>query len=72
MIQNLFLDIVINYMILSEILRFFFYLEMLVNMYKLVYKIETTVFIKFNQKGAVNIYKNAYITIIASKLSTKL
>ena len=34
---------------------------MFVKMYKLEYKIETTVFIKFHKTGAVNIHSNVFI-----------
>ena len=34
---------------------------MLVNMYKLEYKIENTIFIKSNKTGEVNIHTNVFI-----------
>ena len=38
-----------------------FYSEMFVKMYRLGYKIETTVFIKFHKTGAVNVHTDALI-----------
>ena len=32
-------------------------------MYKLEYKIETTIFIKFNKTGAMNVYTNVFIFV---------
>ena len=57
-----FLDIAIDDIILSEVQRnSFFYLKMLVKMYKLENKIETTTIIKFKKTGAVNVHSNAFI-----------
>ena len=41
--------------------KILFYLEMLVKMYKLEHKIETTVSIKFNKTGAVDVHSNVFI-----------
>ena len=35
---------------------------MIVKMYRLEYKIETTVFIKFHKTGTVNIHTNVFIS----------
>ena len=55
------LGIVIDAMILPEMQRFFFYLNMLVKMYTLGNKIKTILFIKLNKTGTVNVDANDFI-----------